>query len=59
MPKYLFFIDTSTYPLREINNNYLFAEFNLHSLEARRRLNTIVYFLKIIRGIFDTPDLLN
>ena len=56
--KYLVFRKTGSYPLRGTDNEYLQRKFNVHSLQDRIKLQQIIYLLKIIRGLVDSPYLL-
>ena len=55
--KYLEFRLTGSYPIRGIENEYLYSKFNLQSLSNRRKVQRVLYFLKIVRGTVDSSFL--
>lgn len=57
--KFLHFKTNGMYPERGYDHGDLLREFDFHSLESRRRSATVLFAVKLLRGVVDCPGLLS
>lgn len=56
--KILYKTENGQFPQRGINHDFLLSEYNMTSLEDRRKIADIKFIFKLIRGVIDCPELL-
>lgn len=57
--KYLYFKIYNTYPERNVDQRQLLDIFETDSLSSRRSVASVVFLVKLIRGVVDCTNLLN